>query len=64
MDITDLGFEAECSEVAAHLGNLGWQPVGTAMRQLLAIGGLAAIEQDDGSVSVANTVYYSSVWGD
>jgi methyltransferase (TIGR00027 family) len=61
MDFTDLGFEGERNDVASHLESLGWQSVGTAMRQLLADNGLTAIPQRDDSVSVADTVYYSSV---
>jgi hypothetical protein len=61
MDFTDLGFEGERNDVGSHLESLGWQSVGTPMRQLLADNGLTAIPQHDDSVSVADTVYYSSV---
>jgi methyltransferase (TIGR00027 family) len=63
LDFTALGFEGERSDVAAHLENLGWHCVGTPMRQLLADNGLAAIARDDRSVTVADTIYYSSVLG-
>ena len=61
LDFTDLGFEGERNDVGSHLENLGWRSVGTPMRQLLADNGLASIAQNDDSVSVADTVYYSSV---
>ncbi len=61
LDFTDLGFEGERTDVGSHLQDLGWRTVGTPMRQLLADNGLAAIPQGDDSVSVADTVYYSSV---
>jgi methyltransferase (TIGR00027 family) len=61
MDFTDLGFEGERNDVASHLENLGWRSVGTPMRQLLADNGLTTIPQRDDAVSVADTVYYSSV---
>jgi methyltransferase (TIGR00027 family) len=63
LDFTDLGFEGERNDVAAHLEDLGWRSAGTPMRQLLADNGLAAIAQNDDSVSVADTVYHSSVFG-
>ena len=61
LDFTDLGFEGERNDVGSHLEKLGWRTIGTPMRQLLADNGLASIPQKDDSVSVADTVYYSSV---
>jgi methyltransferase (TIGR00027 family) len=61
LDFTDLGFEGDRNDVESHLQQLGWRSVGTPMRQLLADSGLASIPQKDDSVSVADTVYYSSV---
>lgn len=61
LDFTELGFEGERNDVASHLENLGWRSVGTPMRQLLADNGLPAIAHNDGSVSVADTVYYSAL---
>ena len=61
MDFSALGFEGERNDVATYLENLGWRTAGTAMSQLLADNGLTAIPQTDGAVSVADTVYYSSV---
>ena len=61
LDFSDLGFEGERNDVAAHLQNLGWHTVGTPMSQLLADNGLTAIPQNTDSVSVADTIYYTSV---
>jgi methyltransferase (TIGR00027 family) len=60
LDFSTLGFEGERNDVATYLQNLGWQTVGTPMTQLLADNGLAPIAQHHDSVSIANTVYYSS----
>ena len=61
LEFADLGYEGERNDVAAYLENLGWRSVGTRMSELLADNGLAAIPQANDSVSVADTVYYSSV---
>ena len=61
LDWEELGFEGERNDVADYLKNLGWQTVGTQMSELLADTGLAAIPQTNDSVSVADTIYYSSV---
>jgi methyltransferase (TIGR00027 family) len=61
MDFTELGFQGERNDVAAHLPDLGWRTVGTPMRQLLADHKLAPVPQNSDGVSVADTVYYSSV---
>jgi methyltransferase (TIGR00027 family) len=61
LDFSDLGFEGERNDVAAHLQDLGWHTVGIAMSQLLADNGRKAIPQNTDSVSVADTIYYTSV---
>ena len=61
LDFTELGFQGERNDVAAHLQDLGWRTVGTPMRQLLADHHLATVQQNSDGVSVADTVYYSSV---
>jgi methyltransferase (TIGR00027 family) len=60
LEFTDLGFEGERNDVAAYLRDLGWRTAGTPMSQLLTDFGLAAIPQTNDSVSVADTVYYTS----
>jgi methyltransferase (TIGR00027 family) len=61
LDFADLGFEGERNDVASYLRNLGWRTVGVQMSQLLADNGLAAIPQNNDSVSVADNIYYTSV---
>jgi methyltransferase (TIGR00027 family) len=61
LNFTDLGFEGERNDVAAHLQDLGWRTVGTPMTQLLADHNLVTIPQNSAGVSVADTTYYSSV---
>jgi methyltransferase (TIGR00027 family) len=60
LEFADLGYEGERNDVAAYLDTLGWRSVGTPMSQLLADNGLAAIPQSNDSVSMADTVYYTS----
>ena len=55
------GEPAERNDVAAYLESLGWQSVGTPMAQLLADNGLTTIPQTNDSMSMADTVYYTSV---
>jgi methyltransferase (TIGR00027 family) len=61
LEFGDLGYEGERNDAAAYLDNLGWQSVGTSMSQLLVDAGLEAIPQTTDSVSMADTIYYSSV---
>ncbi len=60
LDFADLGYVGERNDVATYLDGLGWQSVGTPMSDLLADHGLTAIPQTNDSVSVADTVYYTS----
>lgn len=61
LEFGDLGYQGERSDVAAYLDDLGWRSVGVQMSQLLADFGLDSIPQTNDSVSVADTVYFSSV---
>jgi methyltransferase (TIGR00027 family) len=61
LDWEELGFEGERKDVAAYLDDLGWRSVGTPMSQLLADNGLEAFAQTHDSVSMADTIYYTSV---
>lgn len=61
LEFADLGFEGERNDVEAYLHGLGWRVTGTPMSQLLAEIGLPAIPQVDDSVSVADTIYYTSI---
>jgi methyltransferase (TIGR00027 family) len=61
LEFADLGYEGERHDVATYLENLGWRSVGTSMSQLMADQGLPALAQDNDSVSVGDTIYYTSV---
>lgn len=61
LEFADLGFEGERNDVADYLQSLGWRTEGTPMSRLLADFGLSAIPQTNDSVSVADTVYYTSI---
>jgi methyltransferase (TIGR00027 family) len=60
LEFADLGYEGERNDVADYLDELGWRSVGAPMSQLLADNGLAAIPQSNDSVSMADTIYYTS----
>jgi methyltransferase (TIGR00027 family) len=61
LEFFELGYEGDRNDVAAYLDTLGWRSTGRPMSELLADNGLAAIPQGNDSVSVADTVYYSSI---
>jgi methyltransferase (TIGR00027 family) len=61
LEFADLGYEGERNDVASYLADLGWCTDLTPMSQLLADNGLASIPQTNDSVSVADTMYYSSI---
>jgi len=60
LEFSELGYEGDRNDVAAYLDTLGWQSTGRAMSELLADNGLAPIAQGNDSVSVADTIYYTS----
>ncbi|RAU92895.1 SAM-dependent methyltransferase [Mycobacterium colombiense] len=60
LDFGELGYQGERNDVAVYLDNLGWRSEGVRMTHLLADSGLDAIPQTNDSVSVADTIYYSS----
>ena len=61
LEFGELGYQGERNDVDAYLDNLGWRSDGVRMSELLAGCGLDAIPQTNDSVSVADTIYYSSV---
>ncbi len=61
LEFGELGYQGERNDVGVYLDNLGWQSDGIRMTELLADSGLDAIPQTNDSVSVADTIYYSSV---
>jgi methyltransferase (TIGR00027 family) len=60
LEFSELGYEGDRNDVAAYLDTLGWQSTGRPMSELLADNGLAPIAQGNDSVSVADTIYYTS----
>jgi methyltransferase (TIGR00027 family) len=63
LDWENLGFEGERKDVADYLQNLGWRSHGKQMSELLAEHGLGAVPQTHDSVTMADTIYYTSVLG-
>ena len=61
LQFSELGYEGERNDVAAYLDTLGWRSTGKPMSQLLDENGLAPIPQGNDSVSVADTIYYTSI---
>ena len=61
LDWEELGFEGERKDVADYLQQLGWHSTGIPMSELLALNGLEAMPQTHDSVSMADTIYYTSV---
>lgn len=61
LDWAELGFEGERKDVASYLDDLGWRSDGKPMSQLLADNGLVAGPPPGDSVSMADTIYYSSI---
>jgi methyltransferase (TIGR00027 family) len=62
LDFADLGYQGERNDVAEYLAGLGWQSTGARMSELFADNGMPALPQITDSVSVADTIYYSSVY--
>jgi methyltransferase (TIGR00027 family) len=61
LEFSELGYEGDRNDVAAYLDTLGWQSTGKPMSQLLDENGLPPIPQGNDSVSVADTIYYTSI---
>ncbi len=61
LEFSELGYEGDRNDVAAYMDTLGWRSTGRPMSELLADNGLPAIPQGNDSVSVADTIYYTSV---
>ena len=60
LEFSELGYEGERNDVAAYLDTLGWQSTGKPMSQLVADNGLPPMPQGNDSVSLADTIYYTS----
>ena len=61
LEFGELGYQGERNDIAVYLDNLGWGSDGIRMSELLAESGLDAIPQTNDSVSMADTIYFSSV---
>jgi methyltransferase (TIGR00027 family) len=61
LEFSELGYEGDRNDVAAYLDTLGWQSTGNPMSQLLADNDLPAMPQGNDSVSMADTIYYTSI---
>ncbi len=60
LEFSELGYEGDRNDVAAYLDTLGWRSTGKPMSQLLTDLGRPPIPQGNDSVSVADTIYYTS----
>jgi methyltransferase (TIGR00027 family) len=61
LEFSELGYEGDRNDVATYLDTLGWRSTGKPMSQLLAENGLPPIPQGNDSVSMADTIYYTSI---
>ena len=60
LNFEELGYEGDRADVAEYLNGLGWRSVGRPMSELLAEHGLPPVPQTSDSVSMADTIYYTS----
>ncbi|HXO81380.1 MAG TPA: class I SAM-dependent methyltransferase [Mycobacterium sp.] len=60
LNFEELGYEGDRADVAEYLDGLGWRSVGRPMSELLAEHGLPPVPQTSDSVSMADTIYYTS----
>jgi methyltransferase (TIGR00027 family) len=60
LNFEELGYQGDRNDVAEYLNGLGWRSTGQPMSQLLAEHGLPPVPQTSDSVSMADTIYYTS----
>ena len=60
LNFDELGYQGERNDVAEYLTGLGWRSVGQPISQLLAEHGLPPVPRTSDSVSMADTIYYTS----
>ena len=60
LDFEELGYRVTATTSPTYLDRLGWRSVGKPMSQLLAEHGLPPVPQGSDSVSMADTIYYTS----
>lgn len=61
LEFSELGYEGDRDDVADYLDGLGWQSSGRPMSELLADNGLPPVPQSNDSLSMADTIYYTSI---
>ena len=60
LNFEELGYQGDRNDVAEYLNGLGWRSIGRPMSELLAEHGLPPVPQTSDSVSMADTIYYTS----
>jgi methyltransferase (TIGR00027 family) len=60
LNFEELGYQGDRNDVAEYLNGLGWRSTGQPMSRLLAEHGLPPVPQTSDSVSMADTIYYTS----
>src|SRR3984885_9101561 len=60
LNFEELGYQGDRNDVGEYLNGLGWRWVGRPMSELLAEHGLPPVPQTTDSVSMADTIYYTS----
>jgi methyltransferase (TIGR00027 family) len=60
LNFDELGYQGDRNDVAEYLDGLGWRSIGRPMSELLADHGLPPFAQSSDSVSMADTIYYTS----
>jgi methyltransferase (TIGR00027 family) len=61
VELGDLGYDGERSDVAKYLDRRGWHSVRTSLRELFAANGLNAIPQGADQLSIADNYYCTSI---
>jgi methyltransferase (TIGR00027 family) len=60
LNFEELGYQGDRADVAEYMDGLGWRSSGRPMSALLAEHGLPPFPQASDSVSMADTIYYTS----
>ncbi len=60
LDFDELGYQGDRNDVAEYMDGLGWRSVGRPMSELLVENGLPPVPESSDSVSVGDTIYYTS----
>jgi methyltransferase (TIGR00027 family) len=61
LDLDDLEYHGERSDVATYLDDHGWQPVRTSLNELLATNGLPTIPQNGNRPSLGDNYYCTAI---